>query len=76
MHIEFRLPSGAGGQAAHYSCTVLNSELQRWSDFYGFEYTTRITYYRLNVEFADDRAYTVFALCWPLAEIRWQICED
>jgi hypothetical protein len=76
MHLEFRLPSGAGGQSAHYSCTVLNQTLQQWSTFYGFKYTTKITYYKLSVEFADDRAYTMFVLCWPLTQIRWQICED
>jgi hypothetical protein len=76
MHIEFRLPTGAGGQAAHYSCTVLNQTLSQWSDLYGFTYKTRITYYKLSVEFTDERAYTLFALCWPLASLRWEICED
>lgn len=76
MHIEFKLPSGAGGQAAHYSCTVLSTELRRWSDFYGFKYTTQITYYKLNVSFEDDRAYTVFALCWPTTQPQWTVKED
>lgn len=76
MHVEFRLPSGAGGQAAHYSCTVLNQALEQWSTFYGFPYTTEITYYRMTLRFEDDRAYTVFALCWPVTQIRWQILED
>lgn len=76
MHIEFRLPTGAGGQAAHYSCTVLNQALKQWRDLYGFEYTTAITYYKLTLRFEDDRAYTVFALCWPVAQLRWEIVED
>ena len=76
MHVEFRLPTGAGGQAAHYSCSVLKRELDRWRDLYGFDYTTRITYYRLRVDFQDARAVTVFALSWTLPLIRWEICED
>lgn len=76
MHIEFKLPSGAGGQAAHYSCTVLNRELARWSDLYGFHYETQITYYKLSVRFQEDSAITMFALSWPTVGIRWQIRED
>lgn len=76
MHVEFRLPSGAGGQAAHYSCTVLNQTLTQWRNLYGFEYTTSITYYKLSVHFADEQAYTMFALSWPLTQMRWQIVED
>ena len=76
MHVEFRLPSGAGGQAAHYSCTVLNQALEQWRDLYGFDYTIAITYYKLTLRFQDERALTVFALSWPMAQIRWQIVED
>ena len=76
MHVEFKLPSGAGGQAAYYSCSILNRELTRWSGLYGFTYTTRVTYYKVCVEFDDDRAYTLFALCWPLAQIQWEVKED
>jgi len=76
MHVEFKLPSGAGGQAALYSCSMLNRELARWQDLYGFEYTTHITYYKLTVEFTDEHAYTWFALSWPQTQIRWQICDD
>ena len=76
MHLEFRLPTGAGGQAAYYSCSVLSQALTQWRDLYGFNYTTKITYYKLTVEFEDERAYTVFALCWPLTQIKWAICED
>ena len=76
MHIEFKLPTGAGGQAAYYGCSILRRELDRWRDLYGFEYTTEITHYKLTVRFSDERAYTVFALCWPIAQIRWQIYSD
>lgn len=76
MHVEFKLPSGAGGQSAHYSCSVLNRELQRWSTLYGFNYTTEVTYYKLTVRFTDDRAFTLFALCWTLPQIQWEILED
>lgn len=76
MHVEFRLPTGAGGQAALYSCSVLNRELERWSGLYGFSYTTEITYYKLTVNFTDERAYTHFALSWICPQVRWQILED
>lgn len=76
MHVEFKLPSGAGGQSAHYSCSLLNRELARWSDLYGFEYTTEVTYYRLTVRFDEDRAYTMFALSWPVAQIKWEVKEN
>lgn len=76
MHVEFRLPTGAGGQAAHYSCSVLNRELQRWQSLYGFTYTTNVTYYKLTLEFDDERAYTMFALSWISPQVRWEIVED
>lgn len=76
MHVEFRLPSGAGGQAAHYSCSVLNRELQRWSDLYGYKYTTEVTYYRVTVRFDSEQAVTCFALSWICPQVRWQILED
>lgn len=76
MHVEFKLPSGAGGQAAHYSCTVLRSELTRWCDLHGISYTTEVTYYKLTVRFGEEQDYTLFGLCWPVAQIRWQILED
>ena len=76
MHVEFRLPSGAGGQAALYSCSVLNRELQRWQSLYGFDYTTEITYYKLTVNFEDPCAYTLFALSWVCPQVRWQIVDD
>ena len=76
MHVEFKLPTGAGGQAAHYSCTVLNRELARWSDLYGFHYETQITYYKLSVRFQEDTAITMFALSWPMTKIACRICDD
>lgn len=76
MHVEFKLPSGAGGQAAHYSCSVLNRELTRWSDLYGFRYESQVTYYKLTVSFSDEQAYTLFALSWILPQIQYKIVED
>jgi hypothetical protein len=76
MHVEFKLPTGAGGQAAHYSCSILNRELTRWSGLYGFSYTTTVTYYRVTVHFDQDQAVTMFALSWPMTQPHWQICED
>lgn len=76
MHVEFRLPSGAGGQAAYYSCSLLNRELERWQRIYGFKYRSTVTYYKLTVEFEDPRAYTMFALSWILPQIRWELIDD
>ena len=76
MHVEFRLPTGAGGQAALYSCSVLNRELERWSTLYGFGYTTEITYYKMTVNFTDEQAYTHFALSWVCPQVRYAICKD
>jgi hypothetical protein len=76
MHIEFSLPTGAGGQAALYSCSVLNRELEKWSMLYGFGYTTEITYYKMTVAFVDERAYTHFALSWICPQVRYAIRKD
>ena len=76
MHVEFRLPTGAGGQAAYYSCSTLNQALARWQDLYGFAYTTEVTYYKLTVRFTDERAYTVFALAFSVPHLRWELVED
>lgn len=76
MHLEFRLPSGAGGQSALYSCSTLHRELDRWHSLYGFEYTTTVTYYKLTVEFKDEQAYTWFALSWRVPQLKWEICDD
>jgi hypothetical protein len=76
MHLEFRLPTGAGGQAALYSCSVLVHELEQWSTAYGFNYTTAITYYKMTVEFEDPSAYTHFALSWICPQVRYAICKD
>ena len=76
MHVEFKLPTGAGGQAAHYSCSVLRRELERWYSLYGVVYHTEITYYKLTLRFDDDSAYTLFALSWICPQVQWQIVDD
>ena len=76
MHVEFKLPTGAGGQSAHYSCSLLNRELARWQTVHGFELTTEVTYYKLTVRFHDEQALTMFALSWPTTQLKWRVCED
>jgi hypothetical protein len=76
MHIEFRLPTGAGGQAAVYSCSVINRELAAWCASYGFEHSKTISHYKIIVEFPDPRAYTMFALTWQVQGIRVRISND
>jgi len=73
MHIEFRLPTGAGGQAAIYGCSILNRELAVWSEFYGFEYTKTVSHYKISIEFPDPRAYTVFALTWQVKGLSFRV---
>lgn len=73
MHIEFKLPTGAGGQAAIYGCSVLNRELEVWCKFYGFTYMKTVSHYKILIEFTDPRAYTVFALSWQLDTPRFRI---
>lgn len=65
MHIEFRLPSGAGGAAAQHNAYRLKRDITAWANNHN---TTVKSYngpaYRLCFEFANERDYTLFALSW------------
>lgn len=75
MHIEFRLPTGAGGQAAHYFNTVLDRELCLWSTQYHCAYTKTLYHYRAHIELARPEAYTLFVLTWQWESPRYEIRE-
>ncbi len=71
MHIEFRLPTGAGGQSALYFNTVLDQHLAQWSTFYHINYTKTLTYYKAHVWLPTEQDYTVFALTWRWTTPEW-----
>jgi hypothetical protein len=64
VYIEFKLPQGAGGQAAIYVNSLLNRNLQSWSDRYGIPYSKKIHKYSVRVTFNDENHYPFFALTW------------
>lgn len=76
MHIEFMLPTGAGGQSALYYNTVLDQHLTEWSIRYHCEYTKTVTYYKATIELDDEQAYTLFALTWAWTTPRWRVRAD
>ena len=75
MHIEFKLPTGSGGQAAQYVNTMLDRELTEWSLQYGVPYTKTVMHFQARVELDQDRDYTVFVLTWHYPWPQWRICD-
>ncbi len=75
MHIEFRLPTGAGGQSAIYYNTVLDQQLKQWSVNYSINYRKTLTHYRAWIWLPRPEDYTVFALTWQWSTPRWRV-ED
>jgi hypothetical protein len=75
MHIEFNLPTGAGGQSACYFNTVLDQQLTQWSIRYHINYTKTLTYYKASIWLPAAEDYTVFALTWHWATPRWIVRE-
>lgn len=67
MHIEFKLPTGAGGAAAQHNAYRLKRDVTAWAEHHN---TTVTSYnglaYRLCFEFANPRDYTLFALSWEV----------
>lgn len=64
MYIEFRLPTGAGGMTAQYTNSVLNHNLQEWSDRYNIPYNKKIHKWTVRVTFNDNAHYSLFAMTW------------
>ncbi len=75
MHIEFNLPTGAGGQSAYYFNTVLDYNLAQWSGQYSIKYTKTLTYYKAWIWLPTEQDNTMFALTcrWPTP--RWILPE-
>ncbi len=76
MHIEFMLPTGAGGQSALYYNTVLDQHLAEWSQFYHCAYTKTLSYYRASIRLNSEQDYTLFALTWTWSTPKWVIKDD
>ena len=66
MHIEFRLPQGAGGMAAGHRNHLLKKRVRAWADEHNIAVINWTNGYRCCFEFAKDSNYTLFALSWPV----------
>lgn len=64
MHIEFRLPTGAGGMAAQHFNGILTRELNAWAKEFGISYNKKIVKWTVQVTLKDPRHYTLFVLTW------------
>lgn len=67
MHIEFKLPTGAGGAAAQHRAYTLSKQIKDWAN----QHNTHVDYntgpaYRLCFTFAREQDYTLFALSWTI----------
>jgi hypothetical protein len=81
MYIEFRLPQGAGGQAALHANNIINAELHKWSDRYDIPYNVKNVKEFKRVTFDDEAQYAFFAMTWNVdkkfyALARWRIVSD
>ena len=67
MHIEFKLPTGAGGMAALHWSNRLKQRIVQWAAERNItvEYYNG-TAYRLCFEFEKPSDYTLFALSWTV----------
>ena len=75
MHIEFKLPTGAGGQAAAYVNTLLDRELREWGQQHNVQYTKQILHYKVIVTLEHDEAYTLFVLSWRFTKPEYRVCD-
>lgn len=64
MYIEFQLPTGAGGMSAQYANSVINRNLNEWSERYQIEYQSKVHKWTVRVTFTDEKMYEFFALTW------------
>lgn len=63
MHIEFRLPTGAGGMAAGHVSAGYRRRIKKWAEQHGDpSYSISIKSYTLILEFDDPKYYTLFLL--------------
>lgn len=64
MHIEFKLPQGAGGMAAGHFNQRLKKRVKQWAETHNITVINYTNGYRCCFEFAKNSDYTLFALCW------------
>ena len=65
MYIEFRLPMGAGGAAAHVALNQINIDIDNWARNNNIQtYKTKIHKYTYRLCLRSDKDYTHFALTW------------
>lgn len=65
MYIEFKLPRGAGGQAALHCKMQTWTKIQEWAHKRNIQIKyNRVVDYTLRVELARPIDYTVLALTW------------
>ncbi len=62
MHIEFSLPSGAGGAAAPTALRIIQKQLDRWQDLYGIAYIGQVKEYTYLVTLPNQQDYSFFLL--------------
>lgn len=63
MHIEFRLPNGAGGMAAGHASAGYRKRIKTWAEQHGDPpYRIFVKSYKLILEFEDPQYYTLFLL--------------
>lgn len=74
MHIEFKLPTGAGGMAAGHFSAMLRKRINQWADDHNTSVTNYVGGYRICFEFARPSDYTLFALTWT-PQNQWQRYE-
>lgn len=75
MHIEFRLPNGAGGQAASFAKHLITNALAEWGAKRKILYRTRIDGYTYKVFFDNPAEYSIFAMTWEtqgLHSLSWK----
>lgn len=78
MQIDFGLPNGAGGMAAAHSAAKLKKDLAQWQEHYNIALCIRSSTHShrhwIQVEFYNDRDFTLFALTWTAQTFMpWQI---
>lgn len=70
MHIEFKLPTGAGGHAAGHYSAMLRRKVSKWADEHNITVINYVSGYRICFEFGRESDYTLFALSWTTTN-RW-----
>ncbi len=76
MHLEFPLPSSAGGITVKYGNTRLDRGLAAWSLRWGYRFSKTVVGYRVWVELESPESYLWFAMTWNDEISKWQIKED